>query len=118
MSAPRGTRRTRTFALTGSRTDRAPGEQFTMHSTVRAAVPPDDARSIPEEWQTILRLCAGPGIAVAELAARIGMRLTPAAVLLAQLLEQGLIEHRPPMSDPDAMNIDFLRRIRSGLERA
>lgn len=118
MSGPRGTRKTRTFALTGSRTDRPPGERFTMHSTVRAVVRADDARSIPEEWQAVLRLCAGPGIAVAELAARTGMRLTPTVILLGELLEQGLIEHRPPMNDQDAMNIEFLRRIRSGLERA
>ncbi|MQY15057.1 hypothetical protein SRB5_52340 [Streptomyces sp. RB5] len=118
MTGQRGSRRTRAFALSASRSETAAGDGISMHSTIRAAVPPDQARSIPEEWQDILRVCAPPGVAVAELAARTGRRLTPTTVLLGQLLASGLIDHSPPLSDAEASNIEFLLRLRSGIERA
>ncbi|MEV6107506.1 DUF742 domain-containing protein [Streptomyces sp. NPDC051940] len=117
MSGERGTRRTRTFALTAAMADGQRPEGITMHSTVRTVADPKSARHIPEEWQRILALCTGSGLAVAEVSARIGMRLTPTVDLLRELVAHGLVEHSAPLTEADASNIEFLRRLRRGLER-
>jgi hypothetical protein len=115
VSGESGPRRTRAYALAAPRTEPEAGEEITMHSTIRTTAAAEEAKAVPEEWQAVLRMCAPPGIAVAEVAARMRMRLTPTVVLVGELLAHGLVHHQPPVSDAGASTIPLLHRIRRGL---
>ncbi|MGW7053631.1 DUF742 domain-containing protein [Streptomyces sp. NPDC054887] len=112
---PRGPRRTRLYALTDGRTA-APRTALTMDTMITAAVAGDALGGLPTEWQAILTMCPSPdGRAVAEIAARMHMRLTPMTVLLGELVERGLIHHRPPLAGAETSNVHLLMRIRDSL---
>ncbi|MFP1627980.1 DUF742 domain-containing protein [Streptomyces sp. 5K101] len=114
---PRGRRRTRLYALTDGRTA-GPHTVLTMDTTITAAVPADARGGLPTEWQAILAMCPAPdGRAVAEIAARMHMRLTPITVLLGELADRGLIHHRPPLEEAETTNVHLLMRIRDSLAR-
>ncbi|MEU6867634.1 DUF742 domain-containing protein [Streptomyces sp. NPDC046876] len=114
---PRSPRRTRLYALTDGRTA-APCTALTMDTTITAAVDPDADSGLPTEWRTVLALCPAPdGRAVAELAARMHIRLTPMTLLLGELADRGLIHHRPPLEGAETTNVHLLRRIRDNLAR-
>ncbi|QGV77160.1 DUF742 domain-containing protein [Streptomyces ficellus] len=110
-------RRTRLYALTDGRTA-APHTVLTMDTTITAAVGEDGRDGLPSEWQAVLAMCPAPsGRAVAEVAARMGMRLTPMALLLGELADRGLIDHRPPLEGAETTNVHLLMRIRDNLDR-
>ncbi|WP_149179752.1 DUF742 domain-containing protein [Streptomyces sp. TRM49041] len=113
-----GRRRPRLYALTDGRTA-GPQTVLTMDTTITAAVRgDDDAHGLPTEWQTVLALCPAPnGRAVAEIAARMGMRLTPMTLLLGELADRGLVRHRPPLEGAETTNVHLLMRIRDNLAR-
>ncbi|MEU3772833.1 DUF742 domain-containing protein [Streptomyces sp. NPDC032472] len=114
---PRSARRTRLYALTDGRTA-APCTALTMDTTITAAVDPDADSGLPTEWRAVLALCPAPdGRAVAELAARMHIRLTPMTLLLGELADRGLIHHRPPLEGAETTNVHLLRRIRDNLAR-
>lgn len=114
---PAGRRRTRLYALTDGRTA-APHTVLTMDTTITAAVAADAHGGLPTEWQAILSMCPPPnGRAVAEIAARMHMRLTPMTVLLGELADRGLIDHRPPLEGAETTNVHLLMRIRDSLAR-
>ncbi|MGX1881763.1 DUF742 domain-containing protein [Streptomyces sp. NPDC055287] len=108
-------RRTRLYALTDGRTA-APHTVLTMDTTITAAVAGDAISGLPTEWQDILTMCPSPdGRAVAEIAARMHMRLTPMTVLLGELADRGLIHHRAPLEGAETSNVHLLMRIRDSL---
>ncbi|WP_236242597.1 DUF742 domain-containing protein [Streptomyces sp. CC228A] len=110
-------RRTRLYALTDGRTT-APRTVLSMDTTITAAAGAGARDGLPSEWQAVLDLCPAPaGRAVAELAARMGMRLTPMALLLGELADRGLIHHRPPLEGAETTNVHLLMRIRDNLAR-
>ncbi|MFF8288636.1 DUF742 domain-containing protein [Streptomyces sp. NPDC016309] len=110
-------RRTRLYALTDGRTA-APRTVLTMDTTITAAVAGDAQDGLPTEWRAVLAMCPPPaGRAVAEIAARMGMRLTPMALLLGELADRGLIHHRPPLEGAGTSNVHLLMRIRDNLAR-
>ncbi|MFG3497734.1 DUF742 domain-containing protein [Streptomyces sp. NPDC047928] len=112
-----GRRRARLYALTDGRTA-VPHTVLTMDTTITAAVAEDAQDGLPTEWRTILAMCAPPnGRAVAEIAARMGMRLTPMTLLLGELADRGLIRHRPPLEGAETTNVHLLMRIRDNLAR-
>ncbi|RST14785.1 DUF742 domain-containing protein [Streptomyces sp. WAC05374] len=112
-----GRRRTRLYALTDGRTA-APHTVLTMDTTITAAVTEDAHDGLPSEWQAVLTMCPPPnGRAVAEIAARMGMRLTPVALLLGELADRGLVHHRPPLEGAQTSNVHLLMRIRDNLAR-
>ncbi|MFD6971499.1 DUF742 domain-containing protein [Streptomyces sp. NPDC059979] len=115
---PAGRRRTRLYALTDGRTDAAQ-TVLTMDTTITTAAAADDAHgALPTEWQEILAMCAPPGgRAVAEIAARMHIRLTPMTLLLGELADRGLIHHRPPLAATDTTDVHLLMRIRDNLAR-
>ncbi|MFC9293401.1 DUF742 domain-containing protein [Streptomyces sp. NPDC057011] len=114
---PARRRRTRLYALTDGRTA-APHTVLTMDTTITAAVAEDAWGGLPTEWQDILAMCAEPGgLAVAEIAARMHIRLTPMALLLGELADRGLIHHRPPLEGAEITNVHLLMRIRDNLAR-
>ncbi|MFF8833337.1 DUF742 domain-containing protein [Streptomyces sp. NPDC015131] len=96
----------------------APRTALTMDTTITAAVAGDAHEGLPTEWRAVLAMCPPPnGRAVAEIAARLGMRLTPATLLLGELAERGLIHHRPPSAEAGTTDVHLLRRIRDNLAR-
>ncbi|OAL13809.1 hypothetical protein A4V12_18150 [Streptomyces noursei] len=110
-------RRTRLYAMTDGRTAAA-RTVLTMDTTVTAAVAGDAHESLPTEWRAVLSLCPPPeGRAVAEIAARMGMRLTPMTLVLGELADRGLIHHRPPLEGAATTNVHLLMRIRDNLAR-
>ncbi|MCQ8774410.1 DUF742 domain-containing protein [Streptomyces telluris] len=112
-------RRTRLYALTDGRTA-ASRHGLTMDTVITAApgAGSHGHGGLPTEWQEILAMCPSPnGRAVAEIAARMGMRLTPMVVLLGELLERGLIRHRPPLDASETSNVHLLMKIRDNLAR-
>ncbi|MEV7547130.1 DUF742 domain-containing protein [Streptomyces sp. NPDC089915] len=115
----RSPRRTRLYALTDGRTTAAPQTVLTMDTTIVAAVPADeDEAGLATEWRAVLALCAPPGgMAVAEIAARMHMRLTPMTLLLGELADRGLIDHRPPLEGAETTNVHLLMKIRDNLAR-
>ncbi|MEU3406513.1 DUF742 domain-containing protein [Streptomyces sp. NPDC006670] len=115
----RSPRRTRLYALTDGRTSAAPQTVLTMDTTIVAAVPADDEDpGLSTEWRAVLALCAPPaGMAVAEIAARMHMRLTPMTLLLGELADRGLIDHRPPLEGAETTNVHLLMKIRDNLAR-
>ncbi|MER6218166.1 DUF742 domain-containing protein [Streptomyces sp. NPDC048387] len=115
----RSTRRTRLYALTDGRTSAAAQTVLTMDTTIVAAAPGDaDDAGLATEWQAVLALCAPPGgMAVAEIAARMHMRLTPMTLLLGELADRGLIDHRPPLEGAETTNVHLLMKIRDNLAR-
>lgn len=85
---------------------------------ITATVAPNAHGSLPTEWQAILAMCQPPnGRAVAEIAARMHMRLTPTTVLLGELFDRGLIHYRPPLEAAETSNVHLLTRIRDSLAR-
>ena len=112
-----GRRRTRLYALTDGRTAAAHAA-LTMDTTVTAVAVADGHGGLPSEWQAILAMCSPPGgLAVAEIAARMHMRLTPMTLLLGELADRGLIEHRSPLEGTETTNVHLLMRIRDNLAR-
>ncbi|MFE7302765.1 DUF742 domain-containing protein [Streptomyces sp. NPDC057579] len=110
-------RRPRLYALTDGRTT-APGVALTMDTLITATVAADADGSLSTEWQAILAMCQPPnGRAVAEIAARMHMRLTPMVLLLSELAERGLIHHRPPLRATETSNVHLLMKIRDNLAR-
>ncbi|WP_406187000.1 DUF742 domain-containing protein [Streptomyces sp. NBC_01006] len=110
-------RRTRLYALTDGRTA-APQTVLTMDTTITAAVGADAQGGLPTEWQAVLAMCAPPGgLAVAEIAARMRIRLTPMTLLLGELADRGLIHHQPPLQGAETTNVHMLMRIRDNLAR-
>ncbi|MBT2405017.1 MULTISPECIES: DUF742 domain-containing protein [unclassified Streptomyces] len=115
-----GRRRTRLYALTDGRTA-APHTVLTMDTTITAVADAEAADAhggLPTEWQAILAMCLPPnGLAVAEIAARMHIRLTPMTLLLGELADRGLIHHRPPLEGAETTNVHLLMRIRDNLAR-
>ncbi|MFF4850719.1 DUF742 domain-containing protein [Streptomyces sp. NPDC001194] len=112
-----GRRRTRLYALTDGRTA-APQTVLTMDTTITAAAGAEGRGGLPTEWQAVLAMCAPPGgLAVAEIAARMRIRLTPMTLLLGELADRGLIHHQPPLQGAETTNVHMLMRIRDNLAR-
>ncbi|MGW5847736.1 DUF742 domain-containing protein [Streptomyces sp. NPDC055254] len=113
---PARRRRTRLYALTDGRTAAA-HTVLTMDTTI-TAVAEDTHAGLPTEWQEILAMCTAPGgRAVAEIAARMHIRLTPMTLLLGELADRGLIHHRPPLAGAETTNVHLLMKIRDNLAR-
>ncbi|MEU9144795.1 DUF742 domain-containing protein [Streptomyces sp. NPDC048349] len=114
---PARRRRTRLYALTDGRTA-APHTVLTMDTTITAAAGGEAPGGLPTEWRAILAMCAPPGgLAVAEIAARMHIRLTPMTLLLGELADRGLIHHRPPLDRSETTDVHLLRKIRDNLAR-
>jgi hypothetical protein len=117
MPGEDGARRTRLFALASARVPPpGGGEPLSMHSFVTAAVPPERAGGLPEEWQAALRICADAPRAVAEVAARLHLPLSATVAMLTELAGRGLLHHQPPPNEEHAWDATLLHRIRQGLQ--
>ncbi|MFJ9379326.1 DUF742 domain-containing protein [Streptomyces sp. NPDC101455] len=87
--------------------------QLAMHSIVQARVPPTAAYGFPKEWQWVVAWTSrNAGMGVAEIAARLGMELTPTRRLLHELHVRGLVVCHAAGND----DIALLYRVKAGLE--
>lgn len=116
MAAHRGVRPFTWAASRLAAPSGADGRRVTMQTLIRTTAPPDRLASVPEQWQTVLRLADRPtGIAVAEIAGNLRLTLTPTAALVAELEARELLSHHGLVGDDDP-DTDLLLRIRTGLE--
>ncbi|MCX4682209.1 DUF742 domain-containing protein [Streptomyces sp. NBC_01433] len=91
--------------------------RIVMQTLIRTTAPADRIASVPEKWQMVLRLADRPtGIAVAEIAAVLRLKLTPTSALIAELETRELVTHESTLGDTD-LDTDLLMRIRNGLEQ-
>ncbi|MGW0436476.1 DUF742 domain-containing protein [Micromonospora sp. NPDC003197] len=104
----------RPYAMTGGRTQPAPGK-FDMISLVvaRAAAGPRPAELSPEQVRIVER-CARP-LSVAEIAAELDLPLGTVRVLLGDLMEARLIETYEPLVLDDSLGEDMLEAVLAGL---
>lgn len=112
-SAERGARLVRPYQLTGGRT-RSEAADFPIETLVVTS--PEGLRQLPtltHESRRIAELCHEP-ISVAEVAARIGVPIGVARVLVGDLSAEGVVDvHRPAGGDrPD---LKLLERVLGGI---
>ena len=108
----------RPYARTGGRTK--PGRALDLEALVLTTANGRDASSSPllsPEHQTVIEMCAGT-VSVAEVAAGLAVPLGVARVIIADMVDLGLVEIAvTSASVGDERDPAFLRRVLSGLQR-
>jgi hypothetical protein len=108
----------RPYARTGGRT--IPVRDLDLEALVRTTLSGKEASTSPwltPEHTTIIELCSGT-VSVAEIAARLAVPLGVARVIIADMVDLGLVEvMKTSAAEGDERDPDFLRRVLSGLQR-
>lgn len=108
----------RPYARTGGRTK--PGRSLDLEALVLTTANGRDASSSPllsPEHQTVIEMCAGT-VSVAEVAAGLAAPLGVARVIIADMVDLGLVEIAVTSATVgDERDPAFLRRVLSGLQR-
>jgi hypothetical protein len=108
----------RPYARTGGRTK--PGRDFDLEALVRTTLNGREAWSSPllsPEHSSVIEMCTGT-VSVAEVAARLSVPLGVARVIIADMVELGLVEvMKTSAAAGDERDPAFLRRVLSGLQR-
>lgn len=103
--------RVRPYTMTGGRT--RTGATLAVETLVETSAA-GGSRDVPQEQQTICRLCVRP-ISVAEVSARVGLPLGVVRVLLHDMAGDGLVVlHTPSLERPDRA---LMERVLDGLQR-
>ncbi|MFD7233265.1 DUF742 domain-containing protein [Streptomyces sp. NPDC059881] len=107
------TRAVRPYVITGGRacTGAAPLSWETLVMAADTAAP----ESLLPEHLMILTQCQGL-LSVAEVAAYLGQPPSVVQVLLADLIDWGLIVTRPPVPPAERADVTMLRKVLHGLE--
>ena len=95
----------RPFVMTGGRT-RVEHRDLRLETMLRTVGAPSSG--LPTEQEEMLRLCREP-LSVAELAARLGIVVGVAAIVVSDLVEAGLLEVHH--TDPVDIELDALTRM-------
>jgi hypothetical protein len=103
----------RPFLLTSGRT--AAAEDLPVETQIVVTTKGRAASGLSFEYRDIVALCADP-IAVAELAARLGLHLGVVRVLVGDLRAEGLVTTYPPSPD-SADDVGTIVRVIRGLRR-
>lgn len=104
----------RPYVLTHGRT-RAAGPDVPLDAAVLALVaPPELAPTTTPEARTIVALCQEP-IPLAEVAARLGVPLGVARVLVGDLTAAGIVSVRPARSTDAHTDVRLLERLLDGI---
>ncbi|HEY6795465.1 MAG TPA: DUF742 domain-containing protein [Kineosporiaceae bacterium] len=115
---PTGPSLVRPYARTGGRTK--PGRHLDLEALVRTTARGRDAWHSPlltPEHTSVIELCSGT-VSVAEIAARLAVPLGVARVIIADMVDLGLVEvMTTSASNGDERDPAFLRRVLSGLQR-
>jgi hypothetical protein len=104
----------RPFALTRGRAGKGLRD-LDIFTLVATAVGDDIPDELDREYREILALCRDRPQSIAEIAARRGVLVSAAKVLVGDLIAAGYVSFRPPLEhghDPE-----FLRTILAGLRR-
>jgi hypothetical protein len=108
----------RPYARTGGRT--RPVRNFEIEALVVTRLKGIDTSSLPllsPEHASVIELCRGT-VSVAEIAAGLGTPIGVARVIIADMVELGLVEVLDTSaSKGDERDPAFLRRVLSGLQR-
>jgi hypothetical protein len=108
----------RPYSRTGGRTK--PGRDLALEALVSTTVSGRDAWHSPlltPEHTSVIELCSGT-VSVAEIAARLAVPLGVARVIIADMVDLGLVEvMKTSASAGDERDPAFLRRVLSGLQR-
>jgi hypothetical protein len=115
---PAGPSLVRPYARTGGRT--RPGRDLDLEALVLATSSGREAWSSPllnPEHTSVIELCSGT-VSVAEIAARLSLPLGVARVIIADMVDLGLVEvMKTSATNGDERDPAFLRRVLSGLQR-
>lgn len=108
----------RPYARTGGRT--RPVRDLDLEALVRTTLAGKEASTGPwlnPEHTSIIQMCTGT-VSVAEIAARLAVPLGVARVIIADMMDLGLVEvMKTAAAEGDERDPDFLRRVLSGLQR-
>ncbi|MFN8078914.1 MAG: DUF742 domain-containing protein [Kineosporiaceae bacterium] len=108
----------RPYARTGGRT--RPVRDLDMEALVRTTLAGKEASTSPwlnPEHTSIIEMSSGT-VSVAEIAARLSVPLGVARVIIADMMDLGLVEvMKTSAAEGDERDPDFLRRVLSGLQR-
>jgi len=107
----------RPYAVTGGRTEPADGELLDLITVVVATGQSPDAADrvqLTPEHRKILALCRNQ-VTVADLGADLGLPVGVVRVLLADLIEQGVVAVAPKRPAGERGDKDVLREILNGL---
>lgn len=108
----------RPYARTGGRTK--PGRELDLEALVRTTVNGKEAVSSPllsPEHISVIDLCGGT-VSVAEIAAKLAVPVGVARVIIADMVDLGLVEiMKTSAALGDERDPAFLRRVLSGLQR-
>jgi hypothetical protein len=107
----------RPYALTGGRTDPAGDMLLDLIAVIAAAGPtpgPAELAQLTPEQRKLLGLCRTP-VTVADAAADIGLPLGVVRVLLADLIQQGLITVLPRQAARQQASVGLLKEVLDGL---
>ncbi len=105
----------RPYALTGGRTDPAGERVLDLIAVVAASgPPPPPSAALSPEHRRLLRLSQRP-ITVADAAAETGLPAGVIRVLLADLIQQGMMSVLPPRSPHPHASADLLQEVLDGL---
>lgn len=108
----------RPYARTGGRTK--PGRDLDLEALVVTTANGREAWSSPllsPEHNSVIELCQGT-VSVAEIAARLSIPLGVARIIIADMVDLGLVNvAKTSAAEGDERDPAFLRRVLSGLQR-
>jgi hypothetical protein len=107
----------RPYALTGGRTDPSGDAVLDLISVILASGPPPKPAQSPglsPEHRELIRMCQEP-ITVADAAADLALPLGVVRVLLADLIQQGMITVQPRPAVRRQASPDLLKEVLDGL---
>ena len=107
----------RPYALTGGRTDPADNAVLDLIAVIAASGPtpgPAELAKLGPEHRKLLSLCQAP-VTVADVAADIALPLGVVRVLLADLIQQGMMTVLPRQFAQRQARTDLLKEVLDGL---
>jgi hypothetical protein len=84
---------------------------------VLAARSEADVRDLDREYREILRLCQHQALSIAEIAAYMNLLLAAVKVLVSDLIDAGLLIHRPPRPAAAVPDIELLQAVLDGVRK-
>lgn len=106
----------RPFAVTRGRAGRDL-HNLDILTVVVAARAEMDVSDMDREYREILRLCQHRVLSIAEIAAHMNLLLAAVKVLVGDLIDSGLLIHRPPLPAADAPDIRLLQAVLDGVRK-
>jgi predicted transcriptional regulator len=84
---------------------------------VMAARSETDVAGLDREYREIVRLCQHQALSIAELAAHMDLLLAAVKVLVSDLIDSGLLIHRPPRPAAAVPDIRLLQAVLDGVRK-